>query len=351
VKAKRYLIKWMAVMISVASVLTMPAYGADTKPILKAEDAIKSAISYSNQISINSSNNNALKEQLKFNDSTTYYQYQSIYLQKAQNEQQREMIEDQIANDIVDQYNTMIIMGKEISLISKNIDIASKELRQMALQNKKGLINPVTYQSKEVEITNLKNNKLAKDEELKNAQLYFRIITGKDMTKYTLEDQIGFEPFRIAGLVEGYISSKVSLYLQYDKELADLRQDNILMEGAPAPTYASYLAEKSSATTALLTLEDKERNLKQTLISTYSTLLNLEEQINNQKSQLSVLDKKLKSAELHYKAGLMSVLAYDKELTAQKEAELQMMKLVSRYNSLKESIQKPWVLSAGNTSA
>lgn len=335
-------------MISVTSVLTMPAYGANTKPILKAEDAIKSAISYSNQISINSSNNNALKEQLKFNDSTTYYEYQSIYLRKAKNDQQREMIEDQIASDIVDKYNTMIIMEKEINLISKNIDIASKELRQMTLQNKKGLINPVTYQSKEVDMTNLKNSRLAKEEALKNDQLYFRIITGKDVTKYTLDEQISFEPFRIEGLVEGYISSKVGVYLQYDKELANLRQDNILIEGAPAPTYASYLTDKSSATTAILTLEDTERNLKQTLIRNYGTLLNLEEQITNQKSQLLVLDKKLKSAELQYQAGLISVLAYDKELAVQQEGELQMMKLVSQYNSLKEAIQKPWVLSAGN---
>ncbi|WP_070000445.1 TolC family protein [Cellulosilyticum sp. I15G10I2] len=342
-KAKNYLVRLAAVLISAVAGLTMPLYAAEQNPMLKLEDAIKSAIVYSTQVSINSKEHEALREQLKLNNSATYYQYQSLYLNKAKNEQQKKMLEDQITNDISNKYNTIIILQKEIQLLSKNIDIHSKELRQMAIKSQKGLVNPIQYQSKEIELINLKSSKQTKEEELKNAQVYFKIITGKDLTRYTLEDTIPYETFRIIGSTEGYINSKISIYLQYDKELAKLKEDNLLKEGDFPVFYADYLTNKTAAETVTLKLEDTQKTLKQSLINSYSSLLSLEEQIASSALQLEVLDKKLRTAEIRYRNQLISVIEYDKQVTAKQEAELNLLKLISQYNSSKEMIQKPWI--------
>ncbi|MDF2614756.1 MAG: putative multidrug efflux pump, outer membrane protein [Clostridia bacterium] len=342
-KVKAYLIKVVAAVVSVISLSAMPVYAADQKPVLKIEDAIKAAITYSTQISINSNQYDALKEQIKLNDSATYHEYQSIYLQKAQNEQQKQMIEDQIANDITNKYNTIIILQKEIQLINKNIEISTKELKQMEIKNKKGLVNPISYQSKEIDVINLKSSKTSKEEELKNAQAYFKIITGKDITQYSLDENIKYESFRIKGLVEGYASSKVDTYLKYDKELAKLKEDNLLTDGDAPIFLATYLTKKSAAEAETLTLEDKQKNLKQSLITNYSSLISLEEKINSLQLQFDILDKKTKSAALRYKAGMINVIEYDKQVVIKQELELEKLRSINTYNSLKESIQKPWV--------
>lgn len=349
-KTKRYLTKLVIAAISVTSLFAMPLYAAEQKAVLKVEDAVKSAIAYSNQMSINSNEYEALKEQIKLNNSATYYEYQSIYLQRSKNEQEKKMIEDQIANDITNKYNTLIILQKELQSISKNIEVSSKELKQMELKHKKGLVNPISYQSKEIDVANLKTTKTAKEEELKNAQTYFNIITGKDIIKYSLDENIKFEPFRIKGLVEGYASSKVQEYLKYDKELAKLKEDNLLEDGDRPIFYADYLSSKSAAETVTLTLEEKQKNLKQSLITSYSSLINLEEQISSLQSQFDILDKKIKSAELRYKGGLLSVIEYDKQVLTKQELELKKLKSINNYNSLKESIQKPWVNNLSSTS-
>ncbi len=340
-KSKQYLTKLAAVLVSMISLVAMPLYATEQKATLKVEDAVKSALSYSNQMSINSKTNETLKEQMKLDNSTTYYQYQNIYLRKAQNEQQRKMLEDKIAMDVITKYNSIIIFEKEIQQISKNAEISSKELQQMSIKNKRGLVNPIMYQSKEIEAANLKASKAAKEEELKNAQTYFKVVTGKDVTKYTLDDMIHYEPFRITTSVEGYISSKIDIYLQYDKELAKLNQENVPVELG----YIKYITDKSTAESATLSLEDTQKTLKQTLINKYSSLVNLEEQINSLQSQLDLLDKKLKSVEMRYNAGMVSVVEYNKQEVAKQNVEIERLKLINSYNSLKETIQKPWVAS------
>lgn len=339
---KAYLTKLVIVAASTIVLLAIPAYAAEQKPILKLEEAVQSAISSSNQAAINSNQYEALKEQMKVSQGADYYQYQSIYLKKAKNEQQKQLLEDRITSDITSKYNAMIVLENEIEGMYKSIGISVKELRQAELKSQKGLMNPVLYQSKQNEIETLKTSIKAKEEELQNAKLYFKVLTGKDMAEYILEETISYEPFKIEGLVEGYINSKISTYLQYDKEIAKFEQDNIIKDGDPTPFYANYLNTKTAADTAVLQLDDKQITLKQTLINQYTSLLSLEDQISGLQLQLEVLDKTLRSAELKYQAGMISVLEYDKQQAKKQEIELQLLKLKNSYGSLKDMIQKPW---------
>jgi len=40
---------------------------------------------------------------------------------------------------------------------------------------------------------------------------------------------------------------------------------------------------------------------------------------------------------------MMNVIEYDKQVVAKQELELTKLKLINKYNSLKASIQKPWI--------
>jgi len=344
-KSKRYLKQWVSIVLTFVLLCAVPLYAAEQKPVLKLEDAIKAAIIYSNQMVLNSKEQTTLKEQLKANQSAIYFVYQQTYLKKAKNEQQKQVVEDQIASDITDKYNAMLVLQREMDNLTKNIDIKAKELKQMQLKSKKGLINPITYQAKEVELEGLKTTKQAKIEELKNDQDYFKIITGKDLTQYSLDDTGSYEIFKIQGSVDGYLNSKISDYLKYDKALAELIGDNVILPGSAPPFYADYLENQYNADKGIITVEETQKNLKQTLINNYSTLLSIEQQIITVKSQLQLSNKKLKTVQLRYKAGLVSSLDYDKEVLAKQELELNLTNLINQYNVLKDSIQKPWVIS------
>ena len=339
----KYAIRQLAsLLMAVAAVLGSPLYGAEAKPVLKLEDAISSAFVYSTQMSINSKENNTLKEQMKFGSEATYYQYQTIYLTKAKNEQQKTMLQDKIARDVTYKYYDMLILQKEIEVLNRNIDISTKELRQSAIKNQKGQVNPITYQTQEIELMTLKTSKTSKEEELKNAQLYFKVVTGKDLMKYVLDENMAYEPFRIIGSVEGFINSKISIYLQYDKELAKLHEENIITEGAQPVLYTSYIKSKNDAETVSLQLEDQQKTLKQNLINAYSSLLSLEEQIEALNLKIEIADKNLKTAKLRHQGGLISDLEYNKQLVNKEKIQLDILKLIHQYNHTKENIEKPW---------
>ena len=338
-KIKKYVLKFAASILVVTSFLSIPVHAEEQKLTFKIEDAIKSAISYNVQMSINTKDNEALRNQLYMNDTTTYYDYQSIYLQKAQNEQQRKMLEDKIASDVTSRYNNILVLNKEIGKLSKDIEVSAKELKQMEVKNKNGLVNPVEYQKQEVALAASKTMKASKEEELKNAAAYFKLITGKDINRYVLDNTIKYEPFRITTSVEGYIDSKLDIYFKYDKELAELNAENFPV----TQDYVTYVKGNNQAETSVLKFEDRQKQLKQRLMETYSNLVSLEEQINTLQPKLVVYDKELKSNEIRYKAGLISIIDYDKKMNEKQDVEIQILKLMMNYNTLKDKIQKPWV--------
>ena len=60
---------------------------------------------------------------------------------------------------------------------------------------------------------------------LKDAQYSFKVLTGKDVTKYSLEQDIKFDKFKIDGSVDEYLDNVVENYLKYSTQLIELNKD------------------------------------------------------------------------------------------------------------------------------
>jgi outer membrane protein TolC len=340
---KIYLKKLLAVLMTCSVLAALPLYAAEPKASLTLEEAIESAYRYSDQISLNSKEYDLLKEQLKANEGGAFVSYQTVYLTKAKNEQQKQILKDQIAYDITNRYNALVTLQTELSNLEANIALNTKKLTDMALKKKVGLVTTTEYDSLALQLEMQKNTKAAKSESLINDQNYFKILTGKDVSKYSLEDQLSYEPFRISGPIDSYINNKIADYLKYDTDIVQLQADNIITEGSAPMEWSVYLGQKYKVDTQISGLENTQKALRQALMTTYSSLLSLEEQIVTLQSQLQLLEKQLSTAKLQYQVGLMTSLDYNIQLLKLEDVKYNLRNLVTNYNSLKDMIQKPWV--------
>lgn len=318
------------------------------KPVLTLDDAISSAISSNNNLALNAQQHEVLNEQLKYMDNIGSYKYQQLYISRNQNEQQREFLKDQITADITKRYHSLILLEAEIKNITDNIALKEKSMKVMETQKKVGLVTSLQMDAANLELKNLQTSKFAKEETMKSEKEAFLMLTNKDVDKYTLENDITFEAFRLEN-PKSFFQAKADQYLKYQNELADLQSNNIfenfvnpLTGSAYAPTYAEYLSAKYSANSATLSIEDSRDTLVQSLLSSYASLLNMEEQINMLNAQTALLKEQLKTAEVQCKVGLMTKLDYEKQAISLNDLEYNLLTLVNSYNMLASTLQKPW---------
>ncbi|WP_069999300.1 TolC family protein [Cellulosilyticum sp. I15G10I2] len=343
IKVKKHLKKMLVIGLSIVCLNALPIYATDARPVLTLEESIKSGTIYSNQIALNAQERDLLKERLKANQNNIYEVYQSIYLQKAKNENQAKVLKDQMTYDITNRYNAIVILEKELMHLEREIALKTKELMQMQARKEAGVITPVQYDSAAIELEDLKNSRQSKLEFLANEQSYFKLVTGKDLTKYILDDAFNYEIFRIPGSVDRYMDSKITEYLKYDQNLAQFAKDHIIIAGTPVVFYADYLDKKYTADKNLASLEDARKAMKDALMNSYSNLISLEEQISTLETKHQLVQKQAAIAKAHYEAGMSTALDYNKQILSLEAIELNIRKLITNYNVLKEVIQKPWM--------
>ncbi len=345
---KNVLKKLQAWVLSFMIIGTFPIYGASPKPVLKLDDAVSSALMRSNQVSLNLQENDLLKEQQKAMREAPFVTYQTIYLTKAKNEQQAEIIKDQIAYDITNRYNNLVLLEKEVANLDASIRTNTNKLQVLAHKKKKGLISVIEYNNASIQLDMQKNSRHAKHESLKNDKNHFKVLTGKNLDEYTLDDTLAYVPLSITGSVDSYMNNKIAQYLKYDKDIVALQADNILQEGSAPMPWAVYLGEKYKVDKNIYALENSEKNLKQALMNSYSSLLALEEQIMTVQNQLKLLENQLSMLQLQKDAGLITALDYEAQQITFNDTECILRKLINSYNSLKTSIEKPWAAMGGN---
>lgn len=321
------------------------------KPILTLEKATESALSNSSKLALNAQESEVLKEQLHYSDNLSTLSYQQLYISNNQNAQQREFLKDQITYDIVKRYHTLVLGELEIKNLAEDIALKELEIQSLEAKKKVGLVTTLQLDSAKLELNNLRVTKNAKEETLRSEKSGFKLVTGKNLEQFTLEDTIQFEPLRFSGSPEGFFQSKVDIYLKYSNELAKLQEDNLfetfvnpLTGMSYAPTYAEYLKAKYNINSTNLSLKDTRDTLTQTLISNYAALLNMEEQIGTLETQIAFMENQLRIAEAQYKVGLMTKLDYMKQNSSLKDLNYSLKTLINSYNTLSQMLTKPWLM-------
>ncbi|HGM1124136.1 TPA: TolC family protein [Clostridioides difficile] len=382
------------------------------KEILTAREAVSAALKNSEKLKMKSEEIKMLKEKLEVQDEIDRYSegsnsfpYDQIGLLKNQSEQAKGFMEDQIANDITNKFNDLVSKENELDKIKNNLDIKTKEIKDMKLKKDLGLVTSLETESAELELQTLQNTQKAKLQELKDNQDYFKLLTNIDLNNYQLDKEYRFESFRVGGSVDSYMEGKVNEYLKYDQLILERTEESfydddenkvdlpdrptrpvaptkpeqgnltdaeydILMNkykkdyeqykidvaeynnerntyALGLTTYANYLQQKYNTENSLVTLEDSKKALKKGLIDSYAQLLALEDTIQITKKQLDLSEKQLKNTKLRYDLGLITLTDYKKQVVSNEDAKNSYDTLIVNYNSLKNGIEKPWILNTG----
>lgn len=395
-----------AIGVSVMSGSIVPVFAADKtqqvtstatastqenkKPILTLEDAIKSGIANDSTISLQTKNINLQEDKLDIQDEIDDdgYDYDNQELVVKQEKQKRDFMEDQVAQNITDKYNDLIAQSKSLEKLKKQIEVETKKLNDAKLQKSLGLITSINLTQTEINIQTLKNSERDAENKLKNSKDYFQVLTGKDLNKYTLDENTNYEAFRIEGSVDNYLDNIIDKYLEYDKESYDLLKDHVddikgtVSEPGAMPrlsdfndelnadgsittkeekfeealhdynenttNYITYLSTKYALSGKSVSLSEKKKSYKQILNSYYSALLNLENNINTLKANIELSNKQLSIAKLQCDLGLITKTQYNNQVVANEDLEINLRELIDNYNKIKNNIQKPWTISVSS---
>lgn len=418
-----------AIGISVMSGSITPVFAADNtqninaatnvqnqsnqKSVLTLDDAIKAAISSSETLELDTkkityqNTSNDINEDLDdFNDVDSDDEdfkedTRDITINKLR--QQRDFDQDILIQKVTTAYNDLVTSQMEINKAAKELEIKNKELSNAKLKESLGIKTSTDLKSAELEIESLQNAQKSRENALKDAQYSFKVLIGKDVTEFSLEQDIKYEPFKVDGSIDKYLDGVIDKYLKYSEQLIKLNKDyydkdyekdqeitssevndkkqaaenaqNSLksLEKPDTTTnldvnaYQKYEEEKSEYTSAIsayasavsarltylntklgveenkTSLNESKKEFKNQLRTLYTNLLTQEDNINYIKKNIELNNKKLSNAKLKYDLGMITESDYNSQVVSSEDLDLQLRSAIDSYNTIKEKIQKPWI--------
>jgi hypothetical protein len=381
----------------------------EAKKILTLDKAINAAISNSDKLKLKSKEIKMYQDKMKLQEKTNdYYEsidqkvydfpYEKLELQEKQTKESKKFMEDQIATDITNKYNDMVLKEIDINKSKKYLELKKKDFDFIKGKLSLEMATPNEVKDAQIELKSLENDIKAKENLLNNNKEYFKVITDLDIKNtYKLDYIMKYEKFKISGSIDEYIDDKINKYLKYDIKILkltkdymkDVKDDGIkdimkkdtekLPDKASSITakedgtyefdsgsyalklieyqqkqmeylaklnaYGEYIDGDYNMSEAKFKLEESKKNLKNGLKESYSTLLDLENKIDTLKEQVNSTNTKLSFGKAQVDMGLMLQNDYDKQVLESEDLDTGIRKLVYTYNNLKDSIQKPWILS------
>lgn len=428
-----------AIGISVMSGSVVPALAADStqqtttststatnsqivngKPLLTLDEAVKEAISISEVLQLDTSKityqdkTNDINEDLDdsknvsgdeedFNDDT-----REANANKAR--QQRDFDQDALIQKVTKAYNNIVTSQMKIDKAGKDLKIKNKTLNDAKLKSSLGMVTSSDLKSTELEIQNLQITQKTSENTLKDAEYSFKVLTGKDVTQYTLEQDIPYETLKIDGSIDTYLDKVIDNYLKYSEQLVKINKeyyndkDNYItlnniryeiselsasgvddlekaatdakeayddaknsIDADPAtvnekeeaykeaedkyssaiPARLSYLGTKLTIDENQTNLNESKKQFKDQLKTLYTNLITAEDNINYIKQNIELSNKNLSDAKLKYDLGMITESAYNTQVLSSEDLNIQLRSQIDTYNTLKQEIQKPWIAFSG----
>lgn len=393
------------------SVNTQVQTGANT--MLTLDDAIKSAISSSDALALDDKKISYMdkindvneqiddnpqlvgKQEIPMSDDMKDLNKDTRDVKLKQCKQQRDFDEDKLIQNVTTAYNDLVTSQMKIDKLKKDIELKSEDLNITKIKNDVGGATDVEVDTNSNSLEDLKDKLKSSESALKDLQYNFKVLTDKDVTKYSLDQNIKYDVFKIDDSVDGYLDNIVENYLKYSAQLVQLNREYIndsnhkvdVVSNSDKPSdtmpvlaastdsdiaanlnaYKEYqdsldkyyqerymYAFKLSARLAYLNgklgtyesetnLDETKKQFKEQLRNFYTMLTTTEDNINLLKKNIELTNKQLKIAKVRYDTGLITKTDYDHLVVNSQDLDIQLRSAIDRYNTLKEEIQKPWV--------
>jgi len=206
------------------------------KPTITLNKAIDAAINNSDKLSLKSKEIKMYRDKMdlqeKINDfydsidQKVYdFPYDKLELQAKQTQQSKKFMEDQIASDITNKYNAIVLKEIDIDKSKKDLEIKTKDLNFMKTKLKIGMATDNQITDSQIQIKDLQDQLQAKEDSLKNNKGYFKVLTELNLEEYTTDKNIEYKIFRIEGSVDDYIDKKMDKYFKYSDQMLKLTKD------------------------------------------------------------------------------------------------------------------------------
>ena len=215
----------------------------NSKPVLSLDDAIEGAKSCSNTLAILDENIkllqsiNSLSDKKDdvindsddsisgLTDSQKDYNEDSRKLKLAQLEQKRDFQIDKLKQSVIDSYNNLILSEANIAKLKKDIELQKSEIDQYNLKKSLGLVTDINIDQVNIGLQKNLNDLNNQENKIKDDKYNFKVLTGKDVDKYTLEDSIQYKKFEFDGTIDEYLDSLIDEYVSYTEEINELNKD------------------------------------------------------------------------------------------------------------------------------
>ena len=319
---------------------------ATEKKVLTLQEAVKSALSSSKNLKLLEKKADTNRYILDHTSTDTYSDHDLSYTVQ-EDEKNKSFYKDKLEYLTGVYYNNLVITNINLELIDKKIASLQKDVDVIKLQLSHGYTDELTLKSKESELEQLKNSKESKEASLAKLKEDFRIITNLDSTKYTLENNITYEPFRANSSINAYITSRIDEMQEFSIEYADYFDSTL---GARITTpgtnsisesnYANTVLKKQQLRTDIAKQHD---SYMQNLLGQYTQLIEVEKTIDSTKEKIAMLEKNIAATKVKLDKGLATAIEYDKLLLQKEELDNTLLNSIYQHNDLKNVLDKPWV--------
>lgn len=336
------------------------------------------------------------------------FPYDKLDAQKDQTRQEKDFLQNEIENDITNKYNDIVASEIEVNKLKRQIEINSGDLKNDQLKQQLGLTTDTELKSSQIDIETLKNTEKVKEDLLAIKKEYLGVLTGLDINQYNLDYTINYQVFRVDGSIDNYANERIDEYLKYSDKLFDLSNDHLSdmeddtnyddfdpndlsndeLHKQPNKTdskynstvtdengntsnefdktaydndekayeidkskldgYTSYLDLKYDIDSRRVSLDDTKKSLNNAIKQLYANLSNYENQISVLKQKIQISNKKLEFAKLQYDLGLTTKSEYDNTVLSNQDLDTQLRGFVNTYNTIKDQIQRPWILNSSS---
>lgn len=354
--------------------------------VLTLDKAIEEAINKDEQISIYSSTINyykGLQDYYDEVDDDNGEDENDINLNSAK--QSREFRKDAVEYEITNLYNSIVLAQKQLEHQSEVVSNENVKTNNMRLKSEKGLIDSVSMSKQEVNLKKEKDTLQANINSLNDLKEKLRLYTGINVNNYVLDETLNYEKLKIDEDLDSYIDDKINTITRYDRELVELSKDtvddmkdddyddlddllpdkdsskyeeydeegNLIYDKdayasdytAALTNYRTYLGAKLSSETGSAKLKIAEKTYRNSLRSTYSNVLAMQDGIDQLIANIQITNKSLANTKLQYKLGLMTTNDYNTAVAGYKQLDISLRQTLNQYYQLKTVVEKPWAVS------
>lgn len=340
--------------IGVVSILAISPIFADSDEdsvsrILSIDQVIEKAISKEEKVSVLNKQINAYKEKLNntwniggMTYYTTKYSYDQALLEQA-------TLEDKVAYKVIQIYESIILLEKQIKLNNLEIKIAQKELQAAKIKNNKGQLSNLGLSQAKLSVDNKIVEKKKNELMLSDYKMQLFSLASINLDDYEkLEEDLNYETLGDEEAIHRLIMKNVDYYMQNTEAYVAYQDDHMVEAleykyGSMGVTMEMWESNKADLAQNSYQVVQQRKQMVESLQTTSVELKKLEEMLVLQEQNISQMQEELKTILIRYNKGYVSELEKQKAEQNMYQLELSRMQNIYTYKQLKTVLEKPWV--------